>query len=323
MVKRMVIMIIFVMLAMQNSYSWGSSLSEGSITIRVVDEDGKPFEGADVGLGFEKNTSKGTEKIPIKGTSNNNGIFTGSAKTINYVSYRVSKNGYYDSWGEYRFQGRNGGRWEPWNPEIKVILRKIENPVPMYARNTQMSPIEIPVVGKEIGFDLIEYDWVKPYGKGKHSDFIFKLEKHFVSEEEFEGKLTLIFSEKFDGIQLVREDREFGSKFKLPRIAPESNYQNKLFYSVKKMPGEGLKYNFKQENNYIFRVRSQVKNGKLIRAMYGKIHGDFRFDPRGGVKTSGIVFKYYLNPDFTRNLEFDPSQNLFRNLDITERVGLE
>ncbi len=59
-----------------------------------------------------------------------------------------------------------------------------------------------------------------------------------------------------------------------------------------------------------------------MRAMYGKIQGDIIFDPRGS-KTTGIVFKYYLNPDFTTNLEFDPKRNLFENLKDRERVGLE
>ena len=41
--------------------------------------------------------------------------------------------------------------------------------------------------------------------------------------------------------------------------------------------------------------------------MYGKIEKEFEFDPKGSV-----YFRYYLNPDGTRNLEEDPGKNLFK-----------
>lgn len=304
------------------SCSIGFALPEACITIKVVNEEGKPIEGINVGLGFERNTGAGTKGIPINGLTNTNGSFTGKENTINFVGYRAYKEGYYESEGEYRFQGQSGGRWYPWNPEIKVVLRKIGNPVPMYARDAQMSPIALPALEKPIGFDLMEYDWVSPYGKGIHSDFIFELTKQYVSAQEYGGQLTLTFPNKFDGIQLVKEDRRFGSQLKLPRFAPEASYNKTLDIIVKKTHGKPVSYEFKDDNNYIFRIRSEEKNGKLIRAMYGKIHGDIKFDPKD-MKISGIVFKYYLNPDYTKNLEFDPKQNLFKNLGITETVGLD
>jgi len=42
------------------------------------------------------------------------------------------------------------------------------------------------------------------------------------------------------------------------------------------------------------------KDGKVVKALYGKIYGDF-FD-----------MVYYLNPDGTRNIEYDPKRNLFK-----------
>jgi len=43
--------------------------------------------------------------------------------------------------------------------------------------------------------------------------------------------------------------------------------------------------------------------------MYGKIKGKIEFEPRRS-KTAKIYLYYYLNPDYTRNLEFDPKRNL-------------
>ena len=53
--------------------------------------------------------------------------------------------------------------------------------------------------------------------------------------------------------------------------------------------------------------------------MYGKILGDIGFDP-AFQKTIDLRFTYYLNPDYTRNLEYDRTKNLFDKLPSLERV---
>ena len=69
--------------------------------------------------------------------------------------------------------------------------------------------------------------------------------------------------------------------------------------------------------NYIFRVRSESIGDKPLMAMHGKIYGDIEFDPKGKA-TASILFDYYLNPDYTNNLEYDPKQNLFKNIQSYE-----
>ncbi len=63
------------------------------------------------------------------------------------------------------------------------ILKRIGKPIPMYARKVQ---IEIPEINKPVGFDLVEGDWVTPYGKGKQADFIFQAERRWVSRNDFD-----------------------------------------------------------------------------------------------------------------------------------------
>jgi len=233
----------------------------------------------------------------------------GTGFTDNFVGFNVKKDGYYQSFGEYKFKSEVDGRWEPWDPAITVVLRKIENPVPMYLRDTHNTGgLVIPALGDEIGFDLIEYAWMPPYGIGKTADFIFKADRQYTNDRNFDCTLTITFPNKFDGIQSYTFDRGDGSMLKLSRTAPDEGYQPKLIRTVSRKPGGPLVESNKDDNNYYFRVRSEEKNGKLLRAMYGKIHGDIRFDPRGE-KTVNILFKYFLNPDYTRNLEFD--RNLF------------
>ena len=313
--KNISIILMCTFLLFNSSCSWGIGLPEGKITLKVIDEDGNPIENANIGIGFERNTGSGTEKEPKNGKSDKQGNFTGAARTINYASYIVDKDGYYQSYGEYRFKNHESGKWQPWNPEIKVVMRKIEKPVPMYAKDLKMEHPEIliPAVGKDIGFDLVECDWVAPYGKGKHSDFIFKLVKTITDINNYDSKLTITFPNKFDGIQIVKDNRKGGSIFKLPRYASEEGYQNKLIRFLNRHGVGAPESDFSDDNNYIFRIRSEEKDGKLIRAMYGKIHGDIRFYP-GDSKTASLGFKYFLNPDYTRNLEY--GENFFLGVQV-------
>lgn len=292
------------------------SMPEGKITLQVIDENGNTMSGIEVAVGFD-----GTKVKAFKGYSDASGLFSASYETAGGVSYAAKKDGYYDSHGKVNLQNIEGNRWVPWNPTVQLTLRKIENPVPMYARDTQMFGLTIPAIGEAIGFDLILYEWLPPYGNGKNADFIFRLDKRYVSEYDFESTLTITLSNKFDGIQLVADSYSNGSYFKLPRFAPDSGYQTKIVRFMKRTPGGKLESDFDDSSNFIFRVRSEVKDKKLIRAMYGKIQGDIKYSPRSS-KTASLSFTYYLNPDYTRNLEFDLKQNLFKNLKGLEEVGL-
>lgn len=297
---------------------------EAKVTIKIVDEGGNPIEAADAGVTFElpKGREQGIKNVTERGLTGVDGVFKASNRTGIDIAYGAEKQGYYKSYGEYHFTSSANGRWQPWNPEFKLILRKIEKPVPMYARDTHRSPITLPAANKAIGFDLMKYDWVPPYGKGEHADFIFKLTGTDVKENEYNYKIDITFANKFDGIQFVKEDRRQGSLLKLPRFAPETGYAGTISRSKSRVPGGPARSDTEDDNNYIFRIRSEVKNGKLMRAMYGKIQGDIVFG-LGKSNKVPIIFKYYLNPDYSKNLEFDTKQNLFKNLDSLERVGLD
>lgn len=301
-----------VLIGVSNSYALFSS---AKITIKVVGEDGSPIEGARVGIGFDDYRSSSKENSAI-GITDTEGTFAASETTTSgYLGFNVTKIGYYESTGNYQYKNEGLLRWEPWNPELKVVLRKIENPVPMYARKAK---IEIPVVGKEVGFDLLEYDWVVPYGKGKNSDFVFYLSRNFTAWNEQDCELNLKFYGKYNGIQMQTEDRRNGSVFKLNRYAPESNYLQNIWLFINAHNGS-WKSNVTNTDNYYFRIREEEKDGKLYKAIYGKISGHLDFTPINS-KTAIIIFNYYLNPDYTRNLEFDPKRNLFGKLPDLERV---
>lgn len=289
-------------------------LPEGCITILVVDDGGKTMEGINVGIGFEKNTGSGTKGIPVRGVTDSMGKFTGKHNTLEVVQYRAYKQGYYESTGEYRFKNEVGKKWQPWNPEIKLVLRNIEKPVPMYAR--QFVGV-LPLQNKDIGCDLIANDWVKPYGKGTHSDIIFQLRKRYVADSDFSADLLIKFSGKNDGFIKYDLSMYNGSEFKLPRYAPVDGYAKQFERHVIRPAGRSLQDDRNDNVGYVFRVRSSIPGS----VMYGKIQRDIGLRA-GGKGTAGIDFTYYLNPDHTRNLEFDPKRNLFTDLKSFERVGL-
>jgi hypothetical protein len=279
------------------------------ITLEVVDEQGRPV--TDALLGYDKKSPRTDKhgKLNIL-TNPSNGAAGGG----------IGKEGYYDSIFHQDFIVRKFIFWQPWNKQIKVVLRPVVNPVPMYVRNRTF---QFPAINKPLGFDLTKADWTPPYGSGTHSDFILRVDRTFKDNNNFDATLTISFPNKYDGILLIKDNRggDFGvgSQFQLPRNAPEDGYQNKFVKRVSS-GSYGFRNAKEDDNNYIFRVRSESENGKLKRAMYGKILGDIRFGPIGG--NGGFEMHYYLNPDYTNNLEFDPKKNLFTNLPQTEGVAL-
>ncbi|WP_145915408.1 Ig-like domain-containing protein [Geobacter anodireducens] len=296
-------------------------INVGKITVKVVDEQEKPINAATVTIASFTGVGSNREKS-VSGYTDDNGNYSATLSGTNQYSLTAAKDNYYVNGLGYTFKDVKFKFWQPWNPQVKIVLYKIGNLVPVYARNTKFSPIEIPAIGKKIGFDLIKFDWVPPYGGGTHSDMIFKLEKQYLGWDNYKSKLTISFANKFDGIQLVKQKLRIGTGLKLGRLAPEEGYVSELTHFNNAAPINVYKNSFDKDNNYYFRIRSDVKNGNLVRAMYGKIYGDITFEPKGN-KTAEISFKYFLNPDYTRNMEFDHKRNLFTGLSDIERNSLQ
>lgn len=313
--------LLLIVAGIQNVYAF--QYADAKITIIIVDEDLNPVSNALVTGGFfsKDSVDGGTD---FKGYSDLAGQFSVSARTHGEASYLVRKDGYYHTSGRYREWFTNNGkvedgRWEPWNPTIDVVLRRVKYPVPMYAKRVSTT---LPFTDKPCGFDLERGDWVAPYGIGIVSDFVFNISRTGNEWENFEVVTKLHFSNEGDGIQEVSAaPRGKGSKLRLPRNAPEKNYKPKWIKKLGNNSEDGY-YNLKTENNkaFIYRVRTKYdKDGKIVSARYGKIHGDIKLSGYL-VPQLSIVFTYYFNPDGTRNLEFNPKQNLFRNLSSFEEV---
>ena len=296
-----------------------------SFEVKVINDAGEPMPYCGVVIRtFDRwvpGTGFGKDFFNIrKLETNEEGIVQGSAKSkANYLYYAaISPDGYYDTvQTRYEYTHQEDGKWQPENQKFEVVLKRIKNPIPMYAK--EVGPVRrlaIPVLGKEVGFDLMEADWVAPYGSGRVSDVIFKMENRFVSVYDFDCSLTISFSNQGDGLIGVKKPLHQGSRLRLDYWAPFDGYrpmlERKAFAHSNVEP---ITVGFDREQNYYFRVRTVLdENGEIESAHYGKIYGDFEFSPY-----EEISFRYYLNPTPNdRNLEFDPERNLFPGEDINE-----
>jgi len=288
------------------------------LIVKVFNEEGLPLEGAQVRLAFQGGM---LAKDRTVNNTDSNGYFSSSGFSDDGVIVGgVYKDGYYTSVFHHDFVQKQLGIWQPWGKEFTVIMRPIVNPVPMFVRNKFF---EIPELDKEVGFDLMRADWVAPYGQGVRPDFIFKAEQSYNNISDFSATVTLTFANQNDGIQIYREDPggdfNVGSSYRLPRTAPVDGYQAKWSNNLSTSSPDYYALKAGDEN-YFFRVRSEVDHeGKLKQAMYGKIRGEISISPYKN-KPMKIKLHYFLNPDHTRNLEFDPKRNLFVITNTGENV---
>jgi len=294
-------------------------LPEGKITIHVVDEDGVPIEGAKVILAFEEAHPKwgSAKENPVAGITGHGGDFTGSGYCPLEVGGKAEMLGFYLTYlPHYQFKTVQDGKCQPWNPIVNVVLKKIIQPLPMYAKKVR---VVVPALDQPIGFDLAAGDWIKPFGTGTNSDFVFTLSRTLNNHNDFSAKLLLTFKAKGDGVQAIRSSPDQGtSQLKLPRNAPEDGYisiwstsLNHGTFGANSAQSEGI--------GYFLRVRSAVQDDKIKSAQYGKIDGNISI-VGAAAKQPGIAFTYYLNPTGTTNLEFDPDKNLLKNLKNDDQV---
>jgi hypothetical protein len=297
--------------------------SQIRFTVHVIGEDGAPLAGVKTSVIFHPNASRQDQITQINVISDENGNFTAEGPSQDGtfgVGQLLSKDGYYGSGVNipYFVKTDDHGHWLPWDQTYTTMMRKIGNPIPMYAKTVG---VEIPAVGIPCGYDLEVGDWVGPYGKGKVADFIVTItNRRYVSWYDFDVNATITFPNPGDGIQETKLPKEFAnSQFKWPRLAPETGYQSSLDARIAWFPQSSRKDPIDTNSDtqdYFFRVRTAEQSGNVTSALYGKISGGIGIDPRKA-KVCGLGFTYYLNPNINdRNIEY--GSTLFKKLAFLE-----
>ena len=299
------------------------ALPTAKITLKVIDENGLPVKGAKVAANFSVGGSGSLDK----NRTDSDGLATLSNSGIRHVEYGAHKEGYYRSGNEFDFKSISGitgfRRWQPWNETLTLVLKKIKNPRALYIGShkggSYLSPsINMPGyqkrkvydlgLGEEYAYDLVVDDWVVPHGKGKHSDFIFKLTGQVTGNRESDFSLIMTFSNDGDGIQKHDAHPIYGSRLRLPHDAPIDGYGDELIQRRASTYNHFIANDFPDDRNYFFRIRTKKdEQGNIVSALYGKIYGNIDFSAAGS-----ISMLYYLNPDPNdRNLESDYKKNMF------------
>lgn len=318
-----------------------AALPTAKITIKAIDELGQPIEAAEAGMVLMTPKGRGegwgTNSGWIPGETDVNGIFSAKGETQAQVSLVANQKGYYGTGFKYDdFTGVSGilgfRKYKPWNPTVELLLKKIINPIPMYAVRMSAYSLrdeypEMPVLGRFIGFDLTANDWVEPHGLGKHSDFLFKVDVvRAESYRDYDVTLTLKFSNPGDGLLNYTPDVSRGkSQLRFPHHALLTGYKDESVQRYEHTPGVrtiGKGGNPDFETNYFFRVRTELDDeGNVIGGLYGKIHGPIKLGNRNRLHEEEpyVSFNYYLNPNSNdTNIEYDPERNIFK--DVPDRL---
>jgi hypothetical protein len=293
------------------------NLQEWKVALTTVDDDGLPVTNAQVWVsyGIPPSAQQSKDWNKVEGLTDNNGFFIAEHQDTGSYSLgiHIRKEGYYPTDHVYDL----GANYNPevWNPNLKMVLKRIGQPIAMYAKKEET---KIPEQNKPVGFDLMVGDWVAPYGSGKTADVSFMVHRKISSPQEFDADLELTFPNTSDGIFVLPPSPKTDSPLVMPRFAVEAGYQSTLTWSY---------HNFTETSEpasgYFIRVRTILDaNGIVKSAFYGKIQGDIRFYVGTKAPQAGIGFNYYLNPTpNSRNVEFDPKQNLFNDLQTFEQVS--
>lgn len=291
-----------------------------TVAVTTVDESNNPLPRATVtGIFTWPKTFERHATHVDKQMTNATGQTVVSGRTeAGGSSIEARKDGFYFSGWRIEFTAEDGGKWLPSPRQERLILKKIGAPVPMYA--VAKWPVVLPAREGAFGFDLEKRDWTTPHGAGVKSDLVFTQETKEDAVVGSTATLRISFTNRGDGLIPLYELQGAESELKLPRTAPVEGYEAERKFTADWSTSRAPIPPAKPALGYLYRVRTVLdETGKVKSAMYGKIEGEFDWDPRN-FPTGQVTFSYYLNPDGTPSLEFERRQNLFGELPIENAV---
>lgn len=278
-----------------------------TLTIRVVDDDGRPVEDANVRVATFFSQGGEERSLNFRTKSDHRGFAHFEERLTPHIHIHVTKQNHYETRKDIYALFHRYGHITTEDEPIELALREIRNPIPMVGVIFRKALKE---ESGRIGFDLKVGDWVAPHGLGNEVDFFAQITRDIESRERYHSVLTITFPNEYDGIFSVTDDFS-DSRFKTPRTAPMEGYVN-AFDSVKSRDGLERSWDPNAPPEYfVLRTRTQTDDtGNLISANYTvTVEGPEIVGPIA--EHAGLFLHYWFNPNPNdRNLEFDPSQNL-------------
>ena len=275
--------------------------AQAKITLRVVDTDGTPVANAKVKAYFTQPEGSSNSAL-VTGASDENGLFTMEKLTKYQCRWEISKKGFYETQGRYEWQSKftmeayRTKRWQPWNPTIEVVLKKVFNPVKMQRK---VMTLKFPANTK-VGFDFLEGDLVEPFGRGFSSNLLF-----FVSGTADNGKFYYTNTVTFPaGNGYIRLGEDFFSELKSLQTAPESGYSTQILFTYGYDREKKVLDDNNLKNEYmILKLAASSEEKKIYGKMTKGIIGGLDYPD---TDMASVTFTYYLNPTpDDRSLEYE------------------
>lgn len=289
-----------------------SLFPEWNATVVVIDEVGNAVSDADVVVGYYV-PSRAEQEISMGkkvGKTWTNGVFKAVGPQSLDLFIQATKTNCYTSSKKVELGPAYQYDAVKWSPTVTLVLKKIVEPIAMYAKWVDVDP---PNSRTRVGYDVFVGDWIAPYGKGAQADIFFFQSLRKRSESDFDYRLEVSFPNPGDGIQPFEtspEDR--ASALRSPHEAPKDGYKSEWTKARAHHPGYANSGGLNDDASFFIRVRTVLdEHGNVKSAHYGKIYGDF------------MNFRYYVNPTVnSRNIEFDPTKNLLKSSLPSQRVKM-
>ena len=254
--------------------------AEAKLQLHIVDEQGSAIPGARISYGFSDGYNKFKQHV---GSSDRDGNCEIIGSCRFYVSYSVSKEGFYATEGKVDYANSRirpavvEGKWQPYGESISVALKKIHNPRTEFVSD-EIREFGIPIAGKWLPFDFEKQQWLPPYGAGKHWDVMLR----------FFAQTNAVTGIKEFSMEVSFTNNPFAGVYEA-KVRPDSVSRSESFADPEACYLPTVKYSYVSDpanprNNkmqclsdgacLVFRTRTSVDEaGKLKNAHYGKIYG--------------------------------------------------
>lgn len=293
---------LFALTTIQEAYHKGA---KAKVEFEIVDDVGRPVRDANVNVFFDMaDRSKGRRVIVPTDT---NGVCIAEGTTKGVLEIEVSREGYYRSTDSISFinmghehEVRNG-KWQPWGMVRRITLLPVKNPAAQIAENPDWRWTK--EIKKWIGFDLVKYDFVRPFGSGEHSDMevLFEWDGAWRQKEYNGMTLHIRFHDKFAGGYYA--EKTPGSEYAgIYQADVNGVYKANFTYSewVSSRNKKGYADSYERhlfDHSKVLVVRSRCtlnEDGTLKTAHYFQLHGiKFSGDSKKGV---ALKFLSIYNP---------------------------
>ena len=290
--------------------TFGNSMT---VTVHVKDEAGNPAVGAIVKIWTDKDRYQGLSRSPtysyFEAITDTNGM-----AVLNFPCHSPSIYGCV--YGDCYYREDSGlipvkstFNWFDFSvalkersKEVTFVVRKKRKPSALCYAPPWPSP-KLPKASGEFGFDLLENDWVAPYGDGKVADFYVQRETSPTNNQ-----VTVNSGIKFKGEgngayihQKIKTSSDFKTDYEADTNETYQAYLPLCRHPAPKYPQYTYSSIVKEDEYIVMRTRVEKNvKGEIIKAHYSAMYGRVRIGE--AFYHQGYVFNPMPNDP---NLEMD------------------